>query len=1331
MFRKIFLFCYFFLFEFIAISQQLYFKTLTVNDGLSQHDVSCILQDSYGFTWIGTYDGLNRFDGYNVLNFYHKTNDSESLSSNRIICLFEDSKKRIWIGTDGSGLNYYSLIKEKFVRIETPKGFDRIADIVETSKGELIIATSNGILKVINDDKPSVDILQLPITGLRITDIAILNDDKIFFSTNHGIWYLQNNECFQLKGTENNFCSRLIKDRNSNIWSIINGKLKVIKSTQNFSEIEEIKTLPNFKNSPICESKDGTIWVGSDVNGLFGISPKDFTIGYNIKYNALENRGLLSNSIISLYCDKDNILWIGNRQGLCYTNLSKKGFQHVSYEGMNNVSYRPHIRTLLVDENKLYYGIQNRGFFLYNLSNKKSEELISNLNINPLCLSKINGKIYVGTNNGVFTNSNGGTNFTSLNIIPNHDSVNPVQVFSMCSDEKNNEYFGTFSGLIVRKGNVTDWIHYLYPQAEILRGKRIFSLLYDKASSCIWIGTISAGLYKINLTQDGNFLSIETYNESMKSDYHITENTIWCFYNDDEGNLWIGTDAGLFKKTKKSNAISQINISEIINKKIMGIIGDNDGNLWLNNSQGIICFNINNNKVRRYTYNDGLQSSTFTEAIDKGNDGMLYFGGTNGIDFFNPKQIETNPYKASIAISDFKVHNLSVFPNMQYFGSTILEKSINLTNEITLNYKQNNFQFEFTSTSFANTAESHFRYKLEGYDSGWIYKSGKSRFASYSNLDPGKYIFWADAANSDGVWSDNPKKIVIKILPAFWLSFWAYLVYCIAGAGVIFGFITLRNKRQKLQHEIELKNIQHERDKEINELKLNFFTDVAHEFKTPLSLIVGPLNDLINNNVTEDHKNFCFKIISRNTKRMMLLVSQLLDFNKLNANKNILKISKNNLPEFIYTTTSAFLWQAKDEEINFNIITPEEFECYFDRDLIEKVLYNLLSNAFKHTPSNGIVEIEVKPIWNTDKETVQIIVRDNGKGIPNEQKSKIFERYFHGNQRSSSGIGLHLSYNLIKAHKGELTVADSAYGGTEFIVAIPVSKNVYPEIILVNEVEPIENTINFLLEMDESKKEYSQENELILIVEDDHDLRAYLKNCLKSNYIIIESQNGNDGYKKATEHSPDIIISDVMMPEMDGIELCKKLKENNETSHIPILLLTAKTGPEFEKEGLEAGAFDYIAKPFNTQSLLKKIDNIIESRKSFRNAISNFNLNVDIKKHYTSFDQKLISSTIKVIEENISDEEFSVEDLAKKVGFSRMQLHRKLKSLAGYSATEFINTIKINYATKMFDNGCDRVNEAMFAVGIISYSHFNKLFKKVNGKTASDYLRDKQTEKME
>lgn len=1303
-------------------AQDLLFQSLNVDDGLSQHDVSCIIKDSYGFIWIGTYDGLNRYDGFNILNFYHETDNDKSISSNRILSLFEDSKKRIWIGTDGNGLNYYSLITEKFVRVETPVGYDQIKHISGSKTGDILVATSMGVLKIIEDDTIHTEILQLPLTGLNINEIVFTEDNTVYFATNKGVWTLKDNVCKQIPETETYYCSQLIRDKNGIIWAALNRKLNLIKKTDDSFEVNQLESFPIDKVQEFFESKDGAIWVSTNNNGVYSINPEDYSIIKHIKHNTDKDKGLLSNAILSIYCDSSNTLWIGTRRGLNYTNLSQKKFKHIPFSELDNVNKKPHIRTLYADRDYLYYGILNRGCFQYSFKTKKSSELKTDYQYSPLSIKKIKDNIYIGTDNGILIKHENDSHLTADNVETLTASMSQNAITSLCEDSAGNLYFGTFTGLIIRNKETTDWIHFLHPQTQILRDKRIFCLFYDKDSSCIWVGTFSDGLYKINIAKDGNFISHEVYSESMQNNYRISNNSIWSFFKGSDGTLWVGTDAGLLRKPKNSNKFSQIKVQGVVDKKIMGIIEDDKGILWLTNSRGLIKFDPDRNNVGQYTYNDGLESSTFTEAVGKDHNGMLYFGSINGINYFNPSEISNNSHKSSVAISDFKIHNISISPKENYFGKEVLEKSINLTEQLNINHKQNNFLFEFTGTNYTNSIENYFRYKLIPYDNDWIYVTGKRRFASYSNLKSGDYTLYIDAANNDGIWSDSPKQIDIKILPAPWLSFWAYLAYLIIASGIILGFIFFLNNRQKLQHQIELKNIEYHKHEEINELKLMFFTDVAHEFKTPLSLIIGPFNDLIGNKITDKHRDFCFKIISRNTKRMMFLVHQLLDFRKLNANKNILKVMKSDFSEFLNDTASAFLWQAEDEGINFNIIAPEKLICYFDRDLVEKVIYNLLSNAFKYTPVNGVIEIEVKPFWKKNRQIVSIVIRDSGKGIPDSEKIKIFERYFHDNERASSGIGLHLSNSLIKAHKGELIVSDSSYGGSEFIVSIPVSKHVYSDLELYQETKEKMHISDLILEVIESKKEIAEERESILIVEDDHDLRSYLKNCLQTKYNVIEAHNGAEGVQSATKNLPDIIISDVMMPEMDGIEMCKQLKSNMETSHIPVLMLTAKNVQEHQNEGLEAGAWDYITKPFNTRSLLKKIDNIILSRKQFRETIFNQNMGVKIKKHYTPFDKKFVAKAIKIVEDNMQNEKFSIEDFTTEMGFSRMQLHRKLKSLVGQSATEFINTIKINYATKLFDNGCDRISEAMEAIGMSSYAHFNKLFKKRNGKTASNYI---------
>ena len=1303
------------------------FKSITVNDGLSQHDVSCIIQDSYGFIWVGTYDGLNRYDGHEILNFFHVTDNEESLSSNRILCLYEDSQKRIWIGTDGSGINYYSMVNERFVRVETPEGYKTIRDFVENEDGEILAATNNGILKIIDSKESSAEIMQLPVNGLDVRKIN-RSDNRILFTTSNGIWqYYTTGKIEQIPITKGNSYNSTFVIGN-NILTKNNTELQLISENENTFSVDGIKKLENEDIYDIALSRQGELWLASLNNGLFRLDTTDFTVLENITVSTSEERGILSNSALCLYCDKSNILWVGNRQGLCFTNLSPKKFNTINLKRNKAIPKHPHVRALIEDSANLYFSIQNEGIFRYSEAKGITNKLFGENNIYPLAFKKIEDRIYAGTGNGLYVKYNNSEKFIQQPVILNEGTVINPNIKSISTDNFGNKYYGTSSGLIVNERDKSYWLHEAYQQVEILRNKHIFCLYYDKALNCLWAGTISDGLYKINLSEEGRFLSLEVFNTNLQGNYNIISNSVWCFHKSEDNTLWVGTDAGLLKKSGNASSFIQIKTEGIRDKKIMGILEDKGGNFWLSNSQGLIRYTPGKEEVRRFTYSDGLSSSTFTEAVGQSDDGILYFGSINGINYFKPEEIKNSTSTPAIAIADFKVHNKSVSPDKKYFGRQILSKSINLTKNIILNHKQNNFSFQFMSTNYANTGETRFRYKLKNYDTDWIYTVSNHRFAEYSNLKPGNYIFIVEAANQDGIWSGITKEFGIRILPAPWFSSWAYLFYFVLFMSVLTAFIYFQRNRQKLRHELELEHIQHNQDKKINELKLSFFTDVAHEFKTPLSLIIGPINDLIQNKTDSKNREFCYQVVSRNTKRMMLLVDQLLDFRKINANRNILKISENDLSDFLIQTTKAFKWQAKSEGINFNIIKPDKLECYFDEGIIEKVVYNLLSNAFKFTPSNGIVEIELKTIWKEGKQLANIIIKDSGQGIPNDEKEKIFERFFHGKDKYSSGIGLHLSYTLIKAHKGEINVSDSTFGGTEFIVSFPVSKQSYNEneILELKEKKSIPEGI--LSEINSEKKEIVSERENILIVEDDHDLKAYLKNILHANYNVFEASNGLKGLEIADQKIPDIIVTDVMMPEMDGIEMCRKLKNKKETSHIPILMLTAKTAQEQQNQGLDAGAWDYIKKPFDTHALLSKINNMLEARNLFRESMRDQNISIELKKHYTNFDQQLIAKTTEMVYEHINEENFTVEDLSLAIGLSRMQLHRKLKSLAGCSATEFVNNIKIQYAKKLFDEGCDRINEVMDAIGMSSYNHFNKIYTRIVGISPSEYIKNSKKE---
>lgn len=1304
---------------------QLHFKSLTVNDGLSQHDVSCIIQDSYGFIWIGTYDGLNRYDGYNIENYASSLNNLESLSGNRITCLFEDSQKRLWIGTDGEGLNYYDLKAECFVRVKAPPEYEVIYDFIEDKNRDLLVATSKGVLKINrNDPRPTPELLQLPLTGMIVNKMAS-DRSGIYFATNNGLWHMKDNACRQIEGTENFYINELISDKDGKIWGAWpQGFLTRVTNQDGIFSTDEIKIADNSTVYSLCASGDHIIWAGTSKNGLYKIDASEMKIIENISKESDKYKGLLNSGIPALYCDESSTIWISNRQGVCYASLTPKNFKQIPLN-LDPFSIQ-HIQSILYDDRNIYLGMQNGNCYIHNLDNHKTNKIDLPKNIFPIKFYRFDHQIYLTSDLGIFRSATNSLKFEHLSIHTANESNLNQNIFSMCRDDFGNNYIGTYTGLIIQSDEVCDWAHYLYDQAGLLRTKRIFTLFYDDSSQCIWVGTISEGIYKINLSDNGKFQSIELYHHSMVNDYHIANNAIWCFYKDRKDNLWVGTDAGLLIKNKGSNVFRHIPEKGIVDRKIMAIIEDDHGKLWLSNSQGIISYAPESKTIEEFSYKDGLSTSTFTEAVDRDEDGNLYFGSINGINVFNPTSIKKSTDANEVYFTGMKVHQENIKPEIPFLGSTILSESINETDKVRLNYRQNNFSFEFAGSNIIEAKENEFRYKLVNYDQDWIYTTGKYHFASYSNLKPGNYTFFVEAANKDGIWSSNPRGVEITIVPAPWKTPWAFILYFTIMISIFALFVYFLYNRQKLRQKIHLEQINHEKEQKIHELKLEFFTDVAHEFKTPLSLIIGPLKDLMHKNLPKEGKEFCFQVISKNTKRMMFLVNQLLDFRKINADVNILNVSKNNLSEFIQHTTKAFLWQAHNENIHFNILVPKNFHCYFDPNIMEKVLYNIISNALKYTPRKGIVELEVKPIWKDQLQVANIIVRDSGKGIPDEEKNEIFKRFFHGKERYSSGIGLHLCYTLVKAHKGEITVADSNYGGAEFVMTIPVAKEAFTEKEL-GIGENIQEWPQDIFKIQSIKaKPVAPERERILVVEDDHDLRAYLKNCLQAKYHVSEASTGVEGVELATRDLPDIVVTDVMMPEMDGMEMCRKIKETVETSHIPILMLTAKSDEEHQKNGIDCGAWDYITKPFNTDTLLKKIDNIIGTRNSFKSFLASQNITIDVKQHYTAYDQKIISKIIDRIQTHLDDPDYSVEDLAVEIGLSRMQLHRKLKTLIGQTTTSFVNSIRISHARNMFDQGCDRIQEAMDAVGISSYSHFTNTFKKIVGQSPSEYIKKQQ-----
>ena len=1313
--KKQLLFLYIFCFVFLSVkSQQLQFNSLTVKDGLSQHDVSSILQDSEGFMWIGTYDGLNRFDGYKVENFFHDDTPL-SLSSNRILSLFEDTKKRIWIGTDGYGLNYYSLKKGTITRMPVPNNYEIINHIIQIADDTYLIATTVGLFKIIEKENEfSFDIIQSPLTGLNVRQIVILKNGNILFATDKGIWEKKNDKYSLIKGSDYLFFRTIHETSKGEIWAGGTSGLFQIIDNVLISKQEII----NSNLFSIIEGTNNDLWVSTFDDGLLRLNLTNLSVTNVDASNEANQFSLYNNPLNTIFKDASNTLWVSNKNGLLYTNLDAKNFKSLS------IQRKGHIRTLFVKDELVYYGFQADKFYIYSFETNSNELIKLPEKAKPIKVDTLHGKIHLATTNGLYREKiNQKNEFESVPIFNEPEKNEDLIITSFCKDMFGNQFFGTFKGLIYKTKNETVWIQEKLEKLEFFRNVRVFSLKVDYKQRCVWVGTISSGLFKINLDKSGKIISVEQFSEQMTGSYKIPNNSIWSFFQAKNGAFYIGTDTGLLVKKPSETPFQPIVADDVKNKKIMGIVEDEFSNLWLSNSQGIIKYSPKTGESRRYNYFDGLLTNTFTEGVAKNSKNELFFGSISGINYFKSGELRNNLFSSKISFTSLLINNTKVLVDQNLLGSVVLSNTINSTKNLVFNHQQNNFTIEFTSTNYANVKVNKYRYKLENYDEKWTVVDNAKRFASYSNIPSGNYTLLVEATNPDGQWSKKIRSLDIKIKPAPWNTWWAYLSYFLIITAIGITIFIFWWNREKLRTQIKLSDLKNEQEKEINEMKLIFFTDVAHEFKTPLSLIIGPLKDIIRGDISKEHKEFCYNILSRNTNRMMNLVNQLLDFRKVNSGVNILKVSRNDLCEFIREISKSFQWQAKNNEISFNIISPESYFCHFDKDIVEKVIFNVLSNAFKYTPNKGTIEIEIKPTWREEIEYFIILIKDSGKGISQLDKKKIFQRHFHGKDRSSSGIGLHLASTLIKAHRGEINVLNSSLGGTEFMITLPVSSKSFSEDeFLSKEDIPVNLPEDYVPgEIPETINDEESVKEKILVVEDDYDLRKYLKYILTNDYLVYEASNGEEGLEIAQQKIPDIIITDVMMPEMNGIDMCKKIKKNTLISHIPVLMLTAKTGDEFYTKGLKVGAWDYIAKPFNSQQLLQKINNIVETRNNFRQYLAKGATN-EIQNHYVSYDQKFVKNAIEIIQRKMAEPNFTVEDLSEELGLSRMQLHRKLKSLTGQSATKFINSMKIEKAVTLFQNGCDRVQEAMDSVGINSYAHFISLFKEEKGMTPSKYI---------
>jgi len=1335
--------------NFCAVAQQeeFRFSRLNINHGLSHNYVSSFLKDSRGFVWVGTSSGLNRFDGYSVRVFRNDLRDTSTISNNFINSMFEDPDGRIWVySTTGStDINIFDPATERFSHRSQPflkqYGIPEggITDIFHDSGGRFWFAhQSQGLFRYSPRFKTSLPARYLP-EGEQITlptSISHIAEDR-----KGNIWIILKNGAVQRMDAEtlkveyvntylrdlykkNDSEFKIVIDDDGDLWIFCyNANLGVIfydVAKDKFTHINEHSPNIRLNNSivrGIAQDNLGYVWVATDHGGLNVIDKEKQTIRYQL-HNPSDEKSLAQNSINCMYKDRDGIIWLGSfKQGVSYYHESIVRFPLFRELDVN---------TFVEDSKRnVWLGSNGKGLIYWDRDKGTFNSFRHNVNdANSLSADVIvsmtkdrDQSLWVGTYFGGL-NKFDGKKFTNYMHNPSDpQSIADESVWELLEDSRGNLWIGTLQGgldMFDRKSNI--FRHYRNGDDNSIKTNYV-TVIEEDSNGNIWVGT-GFGIDVLE-RETGRFVHYATDPTNPNS---LSNNSILWIHEDSRKLIWVGTLEGLNVFDPATRTFKTLRTEDgLPHNTILTILEDNAGNLWMSTPNGISNLMISgeDNKLRfsfkNYDESDGLQGKQFNDnSALKTSDGQLIFGGVNGFNMFRPEDIRMNMLKPRVILSDFHVMNKSVRAGEVIDGKLVLPQAINMTDYIELAHNQNAISVEFAALSYIHPEKSQYQYIMEGSDKEWVTTSGMSRRATYTNLDPGDYTFRVKAANNDGIWSDEAVTLHITILPPFWKTSTAFVLYFFTVLGILLMTRRLIQQRERMKFAIEQERREAQRMHDLDLMKIKFFTNVSHEFRTPLTLILTPIEKMLK--TTDDEHRGQMELIHRNARRLLNLINQLLDFRKLEVQEIKFNPSEGDVIRFVKETAHSFTDLSEKKNIGFSFQSSiESLEMIFDEDKLEKILFNLLSNAFKFTPENGHVSVDVDLKSEGDMRWLDIRVEDTGIGIAPENQEKIFDRFFQNDVPRSmvnqgTGIGLSIVKEFVRSFEGTIRVVSEPNKGSTFIVELPVreiSTHTSPEVAVVHDESPLEH----VHELAGTGERPLHRKPVLMLVEDNEDFRFYLKDNLKLHYEVVEAKNGKEGLRFAKQHLPDLIVSDVMMPEMNGIEFCKAIKENPNLSHIPVILLTARMAEEQKMEGFEAGADDYVTKPFSFEILQARIRNLIHQRELFH---KDFRRQIEVKAspiRITSMDEKLIQNAIKVVETNITDADFSVEDLSHELGMSRVHLYKKLLALTGKSPLEFIRTIRLQQAAQLLEKSQLSVSEVAYKVGFNNPKYFTKYFK--------------------
>lgn len=1323
------------------------FKHYNREDGLISNNIHSIVEDQNGLIWIGTDNGLCSFDGYSFQSFHNNLSPSNSLNDNFSRSIAPDSSRQcLWIIT-ASGISRFDLNTYQFKNYNISNSHNTLYS--PFSQGSICVDSENNIWALGSNRGFSQGLLRYSTADDKFmnlsnsrTDvpsglITIVEDNNktLWFGSSSGLYYYNLEKKnfvsvnYKSKDEAPLFVQSLHVDANNTLWmgTESGNTLFACKNKQivKVFESEEIKTKKINFISSISDYDDNTIIVGIKDKGVlfYNKNTGDHEL---LQPNLYNTRGIQSKTPQVIYTDKIGNVWIGSySNGVNLIDKNSKSFKHYSFDYTSKGLLTNNVRAFFEDsDGDLWIGTKEGGGISQfhpkkgTFDNYKADESKANWLTNDIVIS-INelepGKLLVGTyGGGIFTYHKKDNYFSQFSVTDgSNNTISNNRVYAMYKDKEKNIWIANNSVVNIYHPDTKTFSH-----IDGVTYARCFLDLGDE----VLIGTWSNGIY--SYSKQSKETKLYEFSKAT-SELHngIRFNGM---DRDTLGVIWFATNKGLIKHVHNSNTYQIFRESDgLASQYICAVLVDEQNNIWTSTKNGISEYIQGENRIKNYDKYDGLQSTSFEEfASLKLNNGYLLFAGTNGFNIFDPTQIKDNPNIPNVIISEMLILNEPV--KIGDLDSP-LSKHISATKEITLTHEQSSFSFEFTALNYTSPEKNQYKYMLEGYDNGWQ-TSRYQRTAIYTQVPSGKYTFRVKASNNDDVWNNEGVSVNIEVKPPLTKSKAAIFIYTIALVLllILFRAIVTRDQQNKARiiAEIQEKKIIEQTARS----RLRFFTNISHELRTPLTLIATPLEGLTSYKTNDKRLQSTIQNMNRNAQRLLRLVNQLMDFRKIEENRIKLRISKGKMIEDIKDVLHSFEYLANSKKITLSFKSQEKDTkmFWYDETFIEKILFNLLSNAVKFTDENGKIEVEVKTV--EDKAIINVI--DDGVGIDDEKQERVFERFYttdhDDHHETGTGIGLAFCKSLVDLHKGTISVSSIKGKGSCFEITLPVNKEAFleEEIILTKSTHRKETHYdsNDLLPDEATPLVISKHSrkELLMIVEDYDDLRNYLADSFRD-YKVVTCKNGKEAMEQAQELMPDLILSDVMMPEVNGLELCHYLKTNIMTSHIPVMLLTAKSEDANKLEGFKQKADAYIEKPFNINLLRVQVENLISLRKSIKKKYSTSAVIEESGDTTLPLDNIFLNKVAEIIAEKLDDYKFSVESLSAELGISRSQLFRKFKVVMDTSPSSYIRLLRLQKAANLLETKKYNVNEVTYMVGFSDVSHFIAAFKKHYGQTPKQF----------